>query len=90
MGVLTLKKTNSENYLHIRPKGKTKGIIKKNNILDLKMCTLNWCKVSQNNLTGWILKEKIWGVYKTEFYNIKFYQPLIEQLWRILNNKIFN
>lgn len=88
--VLTTEKVKKDVDLYIRPNGKIKGIIKKNNILNLQNCTLNWCKVSHNNFSGWILKNNIWGTYKTEIYNIKFYQPLIEQYWKILNSRIFN
>ena len=69
------------------PNGKIIGIIKKNNILDLNICILDWCKVTQKNFTGWLLKKNIWGVYKTEIYNVKFYQPIINQYWKILNSK---
>ena len=53
------------------------------------MCILNWCKVSQNKIKGWLLKKNVWGVYDFEIYNAKFYQPIINQYWKILNSKIF-
>ena len=88
--ILTVNKINNDINLFTRPNGEIIGIIKKNNILDLKNCVLNWCKVSQNSITGWILKKNIWGVYESEIYNIKFYQPIINQYWKIRNSKLFN
>ena len=82
----------NEEYINLfsRPNGKIKGLVKNKNILELKSCTLNWCKVSKDKVTGWVLKEKIWGVYENEKYNTKFYQPLINQYWRALNSRLFN
>jgi hypothetical protein len=37
-----------------------------------------------------LLKKNIWGVYETEIYNIKFYQPIINQYWKILNSELLN
>ena len=87
--ILTGYKNEKEINLYNRPNGKIIGIIKKNNILDLKMCIINWCKVSQNKIKGWLLKKNIWGVHDFEIYNTKFYQPIINQYWKILNSKIF-
>ena len=87
--ILTGYKKEKEINLYNRPNGKIIGIIKKNNILDLKMCIINWCKVSQNKIKGWLLKKNVWGVYDFEIYNTKFYQPIINQYWTILNSKIF-
>lgn len=87
--ILTGYKNEKEINLYNRPNGKIIGVIKKNNILDLKMCIINWCKVSQNKIKGWLLKKNVWGVYDFEIYNAKFYQPIINQYWKILNSKIF-
>ena len=87
--ILTGYKTEKEINLYNRPNGKIIGIIKKNNILDLEICLINWCKVSQNKIKGWLLKKNVWGVYDFEIYNAKFYQPIINQYWTILNSKIF-
>jgi len=87
--ILTGYKNEKEINLYNRPNGKIIGVIKKNNILDLKMCIINWCKVSQNKIKGWLLKKNVWGVYDFEIYNTKFYQPIINQYWTILNSKIF-
>jgi hypothetical protein len=35
-----------------------------------------------------LLKKNIWGVYDLEIYNNKFYQPIINQYWLILNSKM--
>ena len=87
--ILTGYKKEKEINLYNRPNGKIIGIIKKNNILDLKMCIIDWCKVSQNKINRWLLKKNVWGVYDFEIYNAKFYQPIINQYWKILNSKIF-
>ena len=86
--ILTGYKNEKEINLYNRPNGKIIGVIKKNNILDLKMCIINWCKVSQNKIKGWLLKKNIWGVHDFEIYNTKFYQPIIDQYWKILNSNI--
>ncbi len=88
--ILTGYKINTDINLFSRPNGKVKGIIKKKNVLELKSCTLKWCKVSKGSVKGWILKDNIWGIYESEIYNTKFYQPLINQYWKVLNSKLFN
>lgn len=88
--ILTGNMINTDIKLYSRPNGKVKGLIKNKNVLELKSCTLNWCKVSKNSLGGWVLKKNIWGIYKSEIYNTKFYQPLINQYWKILNTGFFD
>ena len=88
--ILVNYNTNKDVKLYNIPNGKIIGIIKKNNILDLNLCILNWCKVSQNKFSGWLLKKNIWGVYDTEIYNVKFYQPLVNQYWKILHSRLLN
>ena len=88
--ILVNYNTNKDVKLYNIPNGKIIGIIKKNNILDLNLCILNWCKVTQNKFSGWLLKKNIWGVYDNEIYNVKFYQPLVNQYWKILNSRLLN
>jgi len=78
------KKTTSVN-IYNRPRGKIIGNIKKNNILNLKSCLINWCNVYNDEIAGWVSKNKIWGVYETEIYNKSFYQPIISYYWKILD-----
>ena len=87
--VLINQNNKKDADLYNRPNGRIIGIIKKNNILDLNLCISNWCKVTKNNFSGWLLKKNIWGVYESEIYNVKFYQPLISQYWKILNSKFY-
>ena len=87
--IITGSKIDAETDLFSRPGGEIIGVIKKNNILKLKNCTLNWCKVSKGSVNGWVLKENIWGIYKSEIYNRKFYQPLLNQYWKIINSSFF-
>ena len=54
------------------------------NILNLENCLIDWCYISHNYISGWISKDFIWGVYKDEIYNQKFYQPIIYQYWKFL------
>lgn len=86
--ILIGNKIANDINLYKRPDGAIKGIIKKNNILKLKSCVLDWCKVSHKNINGWLLKKDIWGVYVSEIYNKKFYQPIINQYWKILDSKL--
>ena len=88
--ILVNYNTNKDVKLYNMPNGKIIGIIKKNNILDLNLCILHWCKVTQNKFSGWLLKKNIWGVYDNEIYNVKFYQPLVSQYWKILNSRLLN
>ena len=88
--IITGSKINAETDLFSRPRGQTVGLIKKNNIFKLESCNLNWCKISKGSVNGWVLKENIWGIYEGEIYNRKFYQPLINQYWKILNSGLFN
>ena len=76
--------------LFSRPNGQIIGTIENNNILRLVSCNLYWCKVTKDSFGGWILKKNIWGIYENEIYNKKFYQPLINQYWRILNSDLLN
>ena len=88
--ILVNNNTNIDVNLYNIPNGKIVGIIKKNNVLDLNVCILDWCRVTQNNLSGWLLKKNTWGVYENEIYNVKFYQPFINQYWKILNSRYLN
>ena len=88
--IITGSKINAETDLFSRPSGQTVGVIKKNNIFKLESCNLNWCKISKGLVNGWVLKENIWGIYEGEIYNRKFYQPLINQYWKLLNSSLFN
>jgi len=88
--ILTGSQINADIDLLSWPNGKITGLIKNNNILRLKSCTLHWCKVSKDSISGWVLKKNIWGVYEGEIYNTKFYQPLINQYWKLLNSKFYN
>ena len=73
-----------------RPNGNIIGTIQNNNIVILESCIYKWCYISTNEIKGWVSKNNIWGVYKDELYKISFFQPLINQYWKILDNKFFN
>ena len=88
--VLTSYENDNDVDIYNRPNGSIIGAIKKNNILDLQRCVLYWCKLSHENINDWVLKRNIWGIYETETYNNKFYQPILNQYWKVLNSKLFN
>ena len=78
--------TNNDVKIFNRPNGNKIGIIKKNNILRLEKCLEKWCYIFHQDIKGWLSKNDIWGVYQKELYNIKFYQPLFNQYWKILDH----
>ena len=82
--ILTFDKNKKEKKIYNRPNGKLVGIIKSNNIINLENCLIDWCYISHNYISGWISKDFIWGVYKDEIYNQKFYQTIIDQYWKFL------
>ena len=88
--VLTKNKNNYVKSIYNRPNGNQIGMVEKNNILNLESCLQNWCLVSHQKIRGWLSKEFIWGVYETEVYNKSFFQPLINQYWKILDSKFFS
>ena len=82
---IIISNSNEESKLFNFPKGNLIGIIGKNNIIKIKKCLTKWCLIQYQKIEGWIKKENIWGVYKTEIYNINFTQPLIEIYWEIMS-----
>ena len=66
-----------------KPKGNNIGKIGKKNILEVKTCLMNWCKIKYRKNTGWVNKLNLWGVYEKEIINIPFYQPIINIIWGI-------
>lgn len=66
-----------------KPNGKKIGVIGKRNIVKIKICLKQWCLFSHKKNKGWINKKNLWGVYSYEKINVPFYQPLIDQLWKI-------
>ena len=40
------------------------AIIKKGRLLVLKRCDIEWCKIKTAKVSGWIKKDKIWGLAK--------------------------
>ena len=88
--IITAHKNENIKKIYNRPNGKLVGIIKSNNIINLKNCLIDWCYISHTQINGWISKDSIWGVYKDEIYNQSFYQPIINQYWKFLDSKFFN
>jgi len=88
--VLTVNKKNSTKNIYDRPNGNQIGIVEKNNILKLESCLKNWCLVSHKEIRGWLSKDFVWGVYATEVYNQSFFQPIINQYWKVLDSKFFS
>ena len=84
--VLIVNKDQVIKNIHNRPNGKVIGIVKRNNILNLERCLMHWCLISHKDIKGWLSKESIWGVYENEVYNLRFYQPIINQYWKMLDS----
>ncbi len=66
-----------------KPKGKVIGKIGKKNIVSIEKCLKNWCHIKYNQYKGWVNKLNLWGIYEKEIFNVPFYQPIINQLWKI-------
>ena len=66
-----------------KPRGKIIGEIGKNNIVKIKKCLTDWCKIKIKKKNGWVNKNNLWGIYKDEKINVPFYQTIINQLWKI-------
>ena len=77
--------TPYENGLQVfnKPKGSNIGKIGKKNILEIKTCLINWCKIEYKKNKGWVNKINLWGIYEKEIINIPFYQPIIDLIWKI-------
>ena len=77
--------TPYENSLQVfnKPKGSNIGKIGKRNILEVKTCLMNWCKIKYGKNTGWVNKLNLWGVYEKENINIPFFQSIINLIWGI-------
>jgi len=69
--------------IYSNPKGRVIGKIGKNNVVKINSCLSHWCKIEYTEYSGWINKANLWGVYENEKFNISFFQPIIEQIWKI-------
>ncbi len=65
-----------------KPKGNKIGKIGKRNILEVKICLKNWCKIKYRKNKGWVNKLNLWGVYENEVINVPIYQPIINLIWK--------
>ena len=77
--------TPYENGLQVfnKPEGNNIGKIGKKNILEIKTCLINWCKIEYKKNKGWVNKTNLWGIYDSETIKIPFYQPIINLIWGI-------
>ena len=73
-----------------KPRGKNIGKIGKKNVLEVKTCLMNWCRIKYGKNTGWVNKLNLWGVYEKEIINIPFYQTIINLIWRINLNFLYS
>ena len=80
-----IKSNSTKSKIFNFPEGNQIGIIGKNNIIKIKKCITKWCLIKYQKHKGWVEKENLWGVYKTEIYKINFTQPLIEIYWKIIS-----
>ena len=66
-----------------KPKGNIVGKVGKKNIVRIEKCLKDWCHIKYNQYKGWVSKLNLWGIYEKEVFNIPFYQPIINQFWKI-------
>ena len=88
--ILVLVEKENVKNIYNRPNGKKIGVIKDKNILSLKTCLIDWCYASNNKINGWLSKKNIWGVNDNELYKVTFFQPFINQYWKMLEKIIKN
>ena len=69
--------------IYNKPKGNVIGKIGKKNIVKVNKCLKYWCHIKFNQYKGWINKVNLWVVYEEEIIKIPFYQPIINQIWKI-------
>ena len=74
---------NESVQIYSHPKGKVVGKIGKNNVVKVNHCLSNWCKIKYVKHSGWINKENLWGIYENEEFNVSFFQPIINQMWKM-------
>ena len=69
--------------IYNKPKGNVIGTIGKKNIVKIEKCLKDWCNIKYNQYKGWIIKLNLWGIYEEEIFNVPFYQPIVNQFWKI-------
>ena len=85
--IISINKYKDYNLYNF-PNGKKIGLIKNNNIVELKRCLDDWCLIKYNSYKGWIPKSEIWGVYSNENYNSSIFQPIIDFYWDLSKIKL--
>ena len=73
----------SNTHILDKPEGKVVGEIGKRNIVKIKKCLSDWCLINYNQINGWINKENLWGVFKSEEINVPSYQKIINFIWQL-------
>tara|TARA_B100000686_G_scaffold274241_1_gene292216 strand:- start:66 stop:602 length:537 start_codon:yes stop_codon:yes gene_type:complete len=66
-----------------KPKGVVVGKIGNRNIVKIKTCLKKWCLIKIKKNKGWVTKSNLWGVFENEIFNVPFYQPIINQFWKL-------
>ena len=64
---MALVKTNMSE-IHASPDQKSivVAVAERNALMELKSCPKAWCKVASTNVQGWINRQELWGLLKTE------------------------
>ena len=70
--------------IYNKPKGIVIGKIGNGNIVKLNKCFSLWCYIIFREHSGWINKINIWGVDKSENFNMPFYQFLVKLYWKMI------
>ena len=52
-----------------KPNAKIIGKIGGGNVVKIKLCEDEWCKIRIDKYTGWLKKNYIWGVLENENFN---------------------
>ncbi|MDC0226652.1 SH3 domain-containing protein [Alphaproteobacteria bacterium] len=85
---LIIKKNKKSAIIYSKPSGLSIGEIGSLNIVKIKSCLIDWCKINYKKNSGWISKKNLWGVYNDELINVPFYQFILNKIWQINFNFI--
>ena len=82
---IIISESNNNTIIYNTSGGKRVGEIEIGSIIRLNKCKMNWCLITKKDYKGWVKKEYIWGVNKSETFNISFFQTLIDYYYKSIN-----
>ena len=65
--------------------GKIIGYVEKGSLVNILKCKINWCEIHKNKHQGWVKKEFMWGVKRSEEYNLSILQVFFDYYYRSIN-----